>query len=92
MQRAATFLREHSLTLILLAIGAAAFALFTWGEYGYFCDQARTHHETCTGFWSPEHLHDWAYNASSNWQSEVLFGAVLIYVLKARGARERGDE
>lgn len=83
------FLSRHSLTLSLLAVGVAAFALYMWAEYGYFCDQARSHHEACGAFWSAEHMHDLVYNAASNWQSEVLFGGFLIYVLRARGLRER---
>lgn len=85
------WIRRHSLTLILATLGLAFFALFTWAEYGYFCDQAKAHHEACVSFWSREHLHDWIYNAASNWQSEVLMGAVLIYVLKTAGAHERDE-
>lgn len=88
MKHCGRFCRRHSLTLILLAVGVGALALFMWAEYGYFCDQAKSHHETCGGYWSAEHMHDLIYNAASNWQSEILFGTVLIFVLRAQGARE----
>lgn len=76
-----SWLRRHALVIGVAIIGACAFAMFTWGEWGYFCDQAKTHHAACGSFWSKEHLHDWSYNAASNWQSEMLFGILLLVVL-----------
>jgi hypothetical protein len=26
-------------------------------------------------------MHDWIYNAASNWQSELLFGVLLVVLL-----------
>jgi hypothetical protein len=28
-----------------------------------------------------EHVHDWLYNAASNWQSEMLFGVLVVALL-----------
>lgn len=89
-----SWLRRHALVVVLAAFGLVSFAVFSWAEYGYFCDQAATHKERCTGFWSSAHLHDWIYNAASNWQSEALVGVVLVAVLlKLEGPRgaDRGD-
>ena len=80
------FLRHHWLTVAVGVWAVLSFAIFTWAERGYFCDQASDHHSHCQGFWSSEHLHDWIYNAASNWQSELLFGVLLVVLLgKARG-------
>lgn len=85
-----TFLARHWLTLLVAAVGVTSFAAFTWAEYGYFCDQGRDHGDkACEGFWSMAHLHDWIYNATSNYQSELLFGVLLVVLLRrAKG----GDE
>jgi hypothetical protein len=78
--------RDHWLTLVVGFLAVASFAAFTWAEYGYFCDQASDHKQRCAGFWSAEHLHDWIYNATSNWQSELFFGVLLVILLhRARG-------
>jgi hypothetical protein len=70
-----TWLRRHALVVGVAVLGALSFALFSWAEFGYFCDQAG------------EHLHDWVYNAASNWQSELLFGILLLVILlKIEGA------
>jgi hypothetical protein len=83
------WLRHHWLTVAVVCFAIASLVLFTWGERGYFCDQAASHHEACGGFWDSEHLHDWLYNAASNWQSELLFGVLLVILLRhSRG----GDE
>lgn len=77
---------DHWLTVVTAALAITAFALFTWAEYGYFCDQAKEHGSTCQSFWSSEHLHDWIYNLASNWQSELFFGVLLVILLhKAKG-------
>jgi hypothetical protein len=82
-----TWLRRHALVVGVAVLGALSFALFTWAEFGYFCDQAGDHDQSCPGFWSSEHLHDWVYNAASNWQSELLFGILLLVILlKIEGA------
>jgi hypothetical protein len=81
------FFKLHWLTFVV-AIGAVgSFAIFSWAEYGYFCDQGREHgNEGCEGFWSMAHLHDWIYNMASNWQSELFFGVLLVILLhKAKG-------
>lgn len=74
--------RDHTLAITVAVIGSISFALFTWSERGYFCDQAKDHHSACQGFWSVEHLHDWIYNATSNYQSELLFGILVVILLK----------
>jgi hypothetical protein len=77
------FLRRHWVAIAVLIMGLVSFAAFTWSEYGYFCDQGRDHgNEGCESFWSMAHLHDWIYNASSNWQSELLVGVLLVIVIK----------
>jgi hypothetical protein len=77
------FLRRHWVAIAVLITGLVSFAAFTWSEYGYFCDQGRDHgNEGCESFWSMAHLHDWIYNASSNWQSELLVGVLLVIVIK----------
>lgn len=77
----AEWLRRHALVVGVSIMSVACFALYTWAEYGYFCDQSASHHEPCSGFWSQAHLHDWIYNAASNWQSELLYGILLLVVL-----------
>jgi hypothetical protein len=37
------FLRRHLLAVVVAALGAISFAIFTWSEYGYFCDQNSDH-------------------------------------------------
>jgi hypothetical protein len=86
------FLRRHPLAVTVAVLGVISFLIFTWAEYGYFCDQAQSHHESCSGFWSLEHLHDWIYNAASNWQSELLFGILLVILLRKVGGDEDEDE
>jgi hypothetical protein len=76
------WVRDHSLVLIVAFLGTIGLAIFTWAEYGYFCDQAESHQEQCESFWSSAHIHDWTYNAFSNYQSELLFGILVIVLLK----------
>lgn len=88
-----SWLRRHALVVGVAILGVLAFAAFTWSEYGYFCDQAANLHQSCSGFWSKEHLHDWLYNASSNWQSELVFGIlVLVMFKKIEGAQGADKE
>lgn len=75
------FWSDHWLTFVVGLLAVVFFIAFTWGEYGYFCDQAKDHHNVCPGFWSSEHMHDWVYNAASNWQSELFFGVLLVILL-----------
>lgn len=84
------FWSDHWLTTVVGLFACAMFAVFTWAEYGYYCDQSRDHGATnCPGFWSASHMHDWLYNMTSNWQSELFFGVLLVILLhKAKG----GDE
>lgn len=89
-----SWLRRHALVVVVAVFGVLSFALFTWAEFGYFCDQARSHGDACSGFWSVEHLHDWIYNAASNWQSEALVGVLLVVILlklEGRDGADRGD-
>jgi hypothetical protein len=80
------FWSNHWLTVTVAVLAGLCFAAFTWAEYGYFCDQNKDHSERCQGFWSSEHLHDWIYNAASNWQSELIFGVLLVILLhRAKG-------
>jgi hypothetical protein len=77
-----SWLRRHALAIGVIALGILSFGLFSWSEYGYFCDQSSDHGaKTCPGFWSRDHIHDWAYNAASNWQSELLVGIGLLVAL-----------
>lgn len=77
---------HHWLTIITAVCAIGSFVLFSWAERGYFCDQAADHKSPCPSFWSSEHLHDWIYNAASNWQSELFFGVLLVILLhKAKG-------
>lgn len=88
------WIRRHALVLGVAVFGIVSFAAFTWSEYGYFCDQASDHRQPCPGFWSSEHLHDWIYNATSNWQSEALIGILMLaLLLKLEGPRgaDKGD-
>jgi hypothetical protein len=77
---------DHWLTIVVGFLAIGSFAAFTWAEYGYFCDQASDHKQSCQGFWSAAHLHDWVYNITSNWQSELFFGVLLVILLhRAKG-------
>lgn len=82
-------MRGHSLAVTAAALGVCLLAVFTWAEWHYFLDQAASHHEPRPTFWSAEHVHDWVYNAASNWQSEMLFGVLLIAVLHRLPGGER---
>jgi hypothetical protein len=84
-----SWLQKHSFLVFSGVLGALLFAVFTWSERGYFCDQAKDHKSPCGSFWSSEHLHDWVYNAFSNYQSEMLIAVFLVLMLK-KGASE-GD-
>jgi len=80
--------QRHALLIAVLVFAPIAFMIFTWAEYGYFCDQSdnlneilRASHaeqQSCEGFWSSAHLHDWVYNMASNWQSDLLIGILLV--------------
>ena len=94
----AEWLRRHALAIGVVTLGIATLAAFTWAEFRYFCDQQAQWNEVlraahgqpspCPGFWSAEHLHDWVYNAASNWQSELLVGIGLLVALnKLEGPR-----
>jgi len=88
------WLKRHALVVTVSVLGVAMFALFSWAERGYFCDQASDHGQKCPSFWSSEHLHDWIYNAASNWQSELLFVILLVVLLlKIEGSHgaDKGD-
>lgn len=86
--------RRHTLAVTVAVLGSISFAIFSWAERGYFCDQAKDHHSKCQGFWSAEHMHDWVYNLFSNYQSELLFGILVVVMLhKIAGDHdaEKGD-
>jgi hypothetical protein len=85
-----SWLRRNMLLIVVAVVGVLSFAIYSWAEYGYFCDQGREHgNNGCEGFWSNAHLHDWIYNITSNWQSEALIGVVLVYLLlRAEGKKE----
>jgi hypothetical protein len=34
--------QRHALLIAVLVLAPVAFAIFTWAEYGYFCDQNAT--------------------------------------------------
>jgi len=83
------FLRRHALVIAVAILGLVSFAAFTWAEYGYFCDQGREHGDVgCRSFWSQAHLHDWVYNATSNYQSELLFGILVLILLKKISSKQ----
>lgn len=90
-----TWVRRHALVITVAILGTIFFAAFTWAEYGYFCDQGRDHgNEGCESFWGQAHLHDWIYNATSNYQSELLFGVLIVILLKRMASaqdREKDD-
>lgn len=98
------WLRRHALVVGATVLGLISFVVFSWAEYGYFCDQNQNLNEIlrhvggdpqpCQSFWSREHVHDWLYNAASNWQSELIYGImVLVILMKIEGARgaDKGD-
>lgn len=76
-----TWLRDHAVLVGAAILGAVSFAIFTWAERGYFCDQAASHKEPCGDFWTREHLHDWIYNAFANYTSDLLIGILLLLIL-----------
>src|SRR4051812_42319383 len=84
-----TYLKRHALLIGVVVLAPIVFAIFTWAEYGYFCDQGREHgNHACQSFWSSDHLHDWIYNATSNWQSDLIIGILLVLILsKLEGPR-----
>jgi hypothetical protein len=89
----ACWVRRHTLSIVVAVVGVSCFAAFTWAERGYFCDQAEDHGQrSCPGFWSPEHLHDWIYNATSNYQSELLFGVLIVVLLHRLAGHEDDDQ
>lgn len=82
MKNVWNWLKRHALVVGCATLAPLFFAIFTWAEYGYFCDQGKDHgQQVCASFWSAEHLHDWIYNAASNWQSELFFGILLLVLL-----------
>ena len=94
-------IRRHSLALTVAALALAALVLFVWSEFSYFCDQQSQWNEVlravhgqpqpCPSFWSRDHMHDLLYNAASNWQSELLFGILLVLILKDDFGMTEGD-
>lgn len=84
------FARRHALILTVGILGLCSLAAFTWAEWHYFLDQARSHRDAAPSFWSGEHVHDWLYNAASNWQSETLLGVLVVALLhNVRGERDQ---
>src|SRR4051794_580892 len=81
LQRVPKLVRDHSLLITVLMLGLLALVFYTWAEWQYFADQAHEHSSAVGSFWSKEHFHDWAYNAASNWQSELLFGVGIVVIL-----------
>lgn len=89
-----SWVRRHLLIIAVCLLAVASFVTFTWAEWHYFLDQASTHKEPLPTFWSAEHLHDWLYNAAANWQSELIFGVLVVVLLhKAEGRKgaDKGD-
>lgn len=90
-----SWLKRHALLAAVTILAPLTFAVYSWAEYGYFCDQSKDHDQTpCPSFWDKTHLHDWVYNATSNWQSDLLIGILLVVLLhKLEGPRgaERED-
>lgn len=88
------WLRRHALLIVVAIFTVVSFVAFTWAEWHYFLDQAKTHNESAPTFWSSEHLHDWLYNAAANWHSELAMGILLVVLLhKLEGplGADRGD-
>lgn len=88
------WIKDHALLITAIVLVIFSFSLFTWAEYQYFVDQALTHGEKHPDFWSAAHLHDWAYNAASNWQSEILMGVLVVMValkIEGRNGADKGD-
>jgi hypothetical protein len=86
-------MRRHVVAIGVASLGIISFAAFTWAEYGFFCDQSRDHgNKGCAGFWSMAHIHDWVYNATSNYQSELLFGVLIVVLLHRLAGRKDEDE
>lgn len=76
------FVRERWLALCVIAGALSAMVLYMWAEWGYFRDQAKSHGDPVpTEYFSSSHLHDLIYNAAANWQSELLFGVLLVWLL-----------
>lgn len=85
------WLKRHALLIGAIVLGLLAFCIYSWAEYGYFCDQAAEHGNKCEPFTSSTHLHDWIYNATSNWQSDLLIGICLLLILNKIEGPEGAD-
>lgn len=86
------FLKRNLLSIVVAILFLCSFAGYTWAEYGYFSDQAISHHEKPPSFWSEEHMHDYIYNLASNWQSELIFGVLLVTILLRAEGNEGKDK
>lgn len=78
-------LREVPLFVFVALLAVASLAVFTWAEWHFYVLNEASHHAHAV-FWSRGHLYDWLYNAAANWQSELIFGVVLVWWLHKRGA------
>jgi hypothetical protein len=70
-------------------LGVAALIFFTWADWYTFAQDQEAHHEAAH-FWSVQFLANWGDNAAQNWHSELLFGVLVVVLLK--GARRGSEE
>jgi hypothetical protein len=76
------------MALIVGTLGILALGAFTWGDwYTYAADQ-KDHHGHAV-FFSWAFLANYLDNAAQNWHSELLFGVLLVLLLRDLGAREQ---
>lgn len=85
-------LRRHKLITAIILMDVLSIVVAVIAESAFFCDQAADHDQPCPGFWSSEHMADLFYNAAMNWQSELTFGVVLVYVVHKLGKHDDMDE
>lgn len=87
------WLRRHALMVSVSILAPLSLAIFLWAEWGYFQDQARDHGEPVpTEFFSSAHMHDLIYNAAANWQSELIFGVLIVMLLKKIEGNQGADK
>lgn len=87
------WVRRHAILIAVPVLAVTSFVIFAWAEWHYFQDQARSHGESVpTEFWSSAHMHDLLYNAAANWQSELIFGVLLVVLLHKIEGNQGADK
>jgi hypothetical protein len=76
-----TWARRHLLVLTVAVLAVLSLVFFTWADWHTYVQDQEAHRQTAE-FWSNDFLANWGDNAAQNWHSELLFGVLVVVLLK----------